>query len=1323
MKLSMQMLVSLMLSVLFVSSANAIEDAEILDQVRFDVQQLPGESIDVFTGKVSWRNVDATIPGPAGMDIVLARSFNKQVAGRWVFEMPRIDVATKMTCGEDTDIKCRGKWKRELLGGGTLTLPGQDPIILTKYGSSSYMYGSLVSVTGERWSVTVKGLGYNLDKDEDLIFTAYAPNGRKIVFTGYHKLEENYLIGKLDTHYHSNIVISDPSGNTITYYSNASGIYKIEASDGRKVEFELQNFIEGYVNYAYPSKMKVYDTSSSVRIWDYEYEPVYHNYFFCSQAGDKDSRQECEGTATEDFYYTLTKMTDPENQVWNYEFKSQDMDPPLLKRVVFPTGGEVAYNYDNGDIKKTVKEASQPDAIWTYQTKEGSFDRSWTSFNNLFTRGAEYTTVVGPYSRTRYYFNNLFYNDSSHTDNGLYGKLKKMVVTSVADSSFSSPLRTVEYEYYKGGKRGYVSRTGQTAGVERYAFRNFLKKTVIDGRFTTEYSDLDSTDLWQTKTETTGSAARITRYEYKHTKGSATARQFIGLPLKTTIEGVNGETWVTTNTYNSRGQLITSTVNGINEVFSYHSSGTHDAGNLYQHKYYNVLGTSTETYTNYYRGTARRVDYPLGIFTKSTVNPSGTVATQTDGEGNTTSYSYDSLNRVIRVKAPGKTATHISYAPNKVTITRDNSGYRKEITLDGLGRPVLTKELANGISPVYIRTEYDTVGRETFVSYASNSSSESQGVRTTYDALNRPLTSVTTADNGVTKYCYGISCASYLSGYSFDDAYVVTNARGYKSAFLKQGFGSPENAWNRYIIRDITSAARQQTTVTRNKIGDITKVVQDGVARSYAYFPGTRRLQAITEPERGKVLLTYDASGNVITRKVGSKGYTTYEYDKLNRLVTLDYPGTTPDITYAYNNNGQVTSQTKGGVVRTYDYTAWGALNWEQLQVNNETFKLDYSYNTHGQLYRVKYPNNETLTYILDDFGRPTSVGQFASNIQYYPTGQVKSLRYGNGQQVNYTLNARKFVERIKSSSAQLTAMDLNYTFDKNANVKSITDNLNNLNSISVLNYDRLDRLTSATGRWGNGNFSYDAKGNFVAKNLGSFGTLTYHYDDNTNRLTSISGAEAYNFQYDTYGNVVNNGRLTMTYTDAGELIKVAGEDLTRDYTYDAEGLRVWEINNDKSIYQMHTQGGDLLYEEDSITNKKSMYIRFDGKNLAKMDSCLSTDDLDGDGMNDCVEEQLGYDIFTPTDAYADDDGDGLSNLREIQLGTNPRDADTDNDGIPDGWEERYDLNPLVNDSGADIDGDGASNLQEYQNDTDPHDPLNVPLAAKLVPIFYLLLN
>ena len=45
--------------------------------------------------------------------------------------------------------------------------------------------------------------------------------------------------------------------------------------------------------------------------------------------------------------------------------------------------------------------------------------------------------------------------------------------------------------------------------------------------------------------------------------------------------------------------------------------------------------------------------------------------------------------------------------------------------------------------------------------------------------------------------------------------------------------------------------------------------------------------------------------------------------------------------------------------------------------------------------------------------------------------------------------------------------------------------------------------------------------------------------------------------------------------------------------------------------------------------------------------------------------------------ATGDVDGDTLSNSAELTAGTDPFNPDSDYDGMPDGWEKLYDLNPL----------------------------------------------
>ena len=71
--------------------------------------------------------------------------------------------------------------------------------------------------------------------------------------------------------------------------------------------------------------------------------------------------------------------------------------------------------------------------------------------------------------------------------------------------------------------------------------------------------------------------------------------------------------------------------------------------------------------------------------------------------------------------------------------------------------------------------------------------------------------------------------------------------------------------------------------------------------------------------------------------------------------------------------------------------------------------------------------------------------------------------------------------------------------------------------------------------------------------------------------------------------------------------------------------------------------------------------------------------DSDGDGMPDEWENQ--YPGLDPgvNDAAGDLDNDGLTNLQEYQLSTNPTNRDTDGDGYNDGREVEQGSNPFSN--------------------------------------------
>ena len=109
--------------------------------------------------------------------------------------------------------------------------------------------------------------------------------------------------------------------------------------------------------------------------------------------------------------------------------------------------------------------------------------------------------------------------------------------------------------------------------------------------------------------------------------------------------------------------------------------------------------------------------------------------------------------------------------------------------------------------------------------------------------------------------------------------------------------------------------------------------------------------------------------------------------------------------------------------------------------------------------------------------------------------------------------------------------------------------------------------------------------------------------------------------------------------------------------------------------------------------------------------------DTDGDGLSDGYGEDKNFNGHIDGDTNSN----RVWNAGELWQETNPLNPDTDGDGLPDGWESRYGLDPLdsgvvgatnlgtgaviastENGAAGNPDGDSFSNLVELQNSTNP---------------------
>jgi RHS repeat-associated protein len=324
------------------------------------------------------------------------------------------------------------------------------------------------------------------------------------------------------------------------------------------------------------------------------------------------------------------------------------------------------------------------------------------------------------------------------------------------------------------------------------------------------------------------------------------------------------------------------------------------------------------------------------------------------------------------------------------------------------------------------------------------------------------------------------------------------------------------------------------------------------VKNSYNYY-GYDTDTVVIE-NNAQIVYTYDEVGNRISM-TDSFGTTSYEYDYLNRLITV----TNPD----------------SKVIR-YEYDAGGNRTKLTDPDNNIT---NYTYNDSSQLTGVSAPAGVT-TYQHDSSGKLARAD--------YPNGTYTLYSYDPQRDWLLTLSNKNSSDTVLSS--------FSYTYDNVGNRLSVTEN-----GGSVVNYvyDDIYQLTSETRTGTNAyaiTYQYDGVGNRTQMVKGGV-TTSYACNNNNQMLTETTSGTTVTYAYDLNGNLTSKtgGGNTTSYTWDwnNHLLTVTEPSGTTSYEYDGDGTRISKAQGGVETKYINDVGRSLvqvLTETDNTGTTQATY-------------------------------------------------------------------------------------------------------------------------------------
>ena len=545
----------------------------------------------------------------------------------------------------------------------------------------------------------------------------------------------------------------------------------------------------------------------------------------------------------------------------------------------------------------------------------------------------------------------------------------------------------------------------------------------------------------------------------------------------------------------------------------------------------------------------------------TTYYPDGNKKSETDAEGNVTSYVYDAYGNITKQTDPDGTISLTEYDG----LQREKAKYFKADSES-------SKQIQSTTSYEFIKN-YSVDVYTGLDNSSSKSSSALKTINTTYITADKQVVSeiltnfkqktIYEKTNGKIKK----TNAYYANGEIAREIDALGNVTKYENTTLESANGicKVSRTYTPFNTKTDGSVNYSITENQYDKNGNvilIKQTVQKQNDNTIKYsvtenqYNAQNLLTQVTlsdgtsNSKKNITKYLYNNAGIQTTMLTGlhadsDSDYlkTNYEYDAWSHLVkTTDSTGYDSGITTYDLNGNALTVTDANGNVTTNAYDSLNRILIANTVHSNDSSKnvnKSYEYDEMGRVQCININNEQTL-YLYDDLGRKITEESSTGFKGYYYEGisqNVSSYFIGRNHQIVYenifyTYDDEMRVVQVKEGG-NLTA---SYAYDENGN--KISETLAN-GVVSTYAYNGCNKVTKLVTKSGNSDissyeYSYYLDGSDACKvrnENGIIETTSYDYDG-LKRLTkeSISNgktADTYAYEYDDYGNrskMVANG-------------------------------------------------------------------------------------------------------------------------------------------------------------------------------------------------------